>query len=299
MTDSADTAASQQPSFRIERPAAQTAPVVLASPHSGRVYPASFLDASQLDRHAVRRSEDAFVEDLFAAAPDFGMPLMHAQFPRAFVDANREPYELDPAMFSEPLPDWINTASPRVAAGLGTVARIVAGGAEIYRRPLRLDDVLDRIRQHYEPYHRALGELVRETRDAFGFCLLVDCHSMPSIGAPGGWAAGGNTDIVLGDCHGSTCARSVVTMVERTLAESGLSVRRNKPYAGGYTTRHYARPHAGVHTLQIEINRALYMDEVALCKNAGFDPLADKLRRLLARLADVGGADLSPSLAAE
>jgi len=287
------------PSFRLERPVLPSAPVVFASPHSGRVYPESFLLSSRLDHHAVRRSEDSFVEELFACAPEFGMPLIHAEFPRAFVDANREPYELDPGMFAEPLPDWVNAASPRVAAGLGTIAKIVAGGAEIYRRPLSLDDALKRIRIYYEPYHTALAALVEETRARFGVCLLIDCHSMPSVGTPGGWTAAGNADIVLGDCHGSTCARSVVAEVERTLGDCGLNVRRNKPYAGGYTTRHYARPHLGVHTLQIEINRALYMDESTFRKNAGYARLASRLRLLIAKFGQIGIQELSPSLAAE
>lgn len=290
---------SDDPSFEIIRPDQLRSPVVFASPHSGRRYPAEFIEASRLDRHAIRRSEDAFVDELFAPAPAFGAPLIKAHFPRAFVDANREPYELDPAMFAGPLPAWINTSSPRINAGLGTVAKIVAGGAEIYSDPLDLKEVITRIETHYIPYHRALQGLIDEALSSFGRCLVVDCHSMPSMALPGG--AGSNTqpDIVLGDCHGSSCARQITHIAEQTLRDLGLYVQRNKPYAGGYTTRHYAAQHSGVHTLQIEINRALYMDELRIKRHGGFAPLAERMRIWIARLSELEPDVLAPSLAAE
>ncbi len=285
------------PIFDISRPEHRTSPVVFASPHSGSRYPMPFLDQSGLEGLAVRRSEDAFVDELFAAAPSFGAPLIAAQFPRAFVDANREPFELDPAMFDETLPDWVNTASPRVAAGLGTVARIVAGGADIYTGPLSFAEVEARIRQHHIPYHEALSDLIDEALDLFGCCLVVDCHSMPSMAVPG--IGRRQPDVVLGDCHGSTCNRDISLLAERTLTDLGLTVTRNKPYAGGYTTRHYARPSLGVQTLQIEINRALYMDETEIRKNAGFQQLSERLRVLVAALARLTPDRIHPSMAAE
>jgi N-formylglutamate amidohydrolase len=283
--------------FDIRRPVNRTSPVVFASPHSGSRYPQAFLEQSGLDRLAVRRSEDAFVDELFAAAPDFGAPLITAQFPRAYVDANREPFELDPAMFDDALPSWVNTTSPRVAAGLGTVARIVAGGAEIYSGPLSFCEVEARIRKHHIPYHEALSGLIDETLDLFGCCLVVDCHSMPSMAVPGIGRA--QPDVVLGDCHGSTCNREISLLAERTLTDLGLTVTRNKPYAGGYTTRHYARPSIGVQTLQIEVNRALYMNEAEICKNAGFERLAERLKILVASLARLTPDRIHPSMAAE
>ena len=290
---------SDEPSFEVFRPDRLRSPVVFASPHSGRRYSDEFIDASRLDRHAIRRSEDAFVDELFAPAPDFGAPLIKAHFPRAFVDANREPYELDQAMFANPLPEWINTSSPRITAGLGTVAKIVAGGAEIYSDPLDFNEVIQRIETHYIPYHRALQGLIDEALSSFGRCLVVDCHSMPSMALPGATGNSGQPDIVLGDCHGSSCAREITHIAEQTLRDLGLSVHRNKPYAGGYTTRHYARQHDGVQTLQIEINRALYMDEERIRRNAGFERLAERMRIWIARLSELEPAVLAPPLAAE
>ena len=287
------------PGFDIQRPDVLGSPVIFASPHSGRRYPVDFLKATRLDRQAIRRSEDAFVDELFAAAPEFGAPLLRAHFPRAYVDVNREPYELDPDMFHAALPGWVNTTSPRVGAGLGTVAKIVAGGAEIYDRRLDFEDAVQRIETHYKPYHAALQGLIDEALDAFGRCLIVDCHSMPSMALPSANTSFGNPDIVLGDCHGSSCVREITHIAEQTLRDLGLSVQRNKPYAGGFTTRHYARHHAGVQTLQIEINRALYMDEVHIRRTAGFDRLAERMRLLIARLSDLASDVLAPPLAAE
>lgn len=283
--------------FVIRRPAARTSPVVFASPHSGRRYPHDFMHQSLLDHLAIRRSEDAFVDELFGCAPEFGAPMLLAQFPRAYVDANREPFELDPAMFDGPLPDWVNTTSPRVAAGLGTVAKIVAGGADIYHGLLSFDEVEDRIRRLHMPYHAALRDLIDETLAQFGCCLVVDCHSMPSMALPAFGRA--QPDVVLGDCHGSACDRDISLIVEQTLADLGLVVVRNKPYAGGYTTRHYAQPSAGVQTLQIEVNRALYMDETMIRKSAGFERLADQIRVVVARLARLNPGQIAPQLAAE
>lgn len=284
--------------FSIERPEKLTSPVVFASPHSGRQYPYSFLNASRLDEKQIRRSEDAFIEELFAAAPQFGAPLLHAHFPRAYVDANREAYELDPDMFRDPLPEWVNTTSSRVVAGLGTVARIVAGGAEIYNQRLDADDAMKRIEACHRPYHEALKNLIDDAMSAFGCCLVIDCHSMPSLAVSG---INGHTqaDIVLGDCHGSSCSPEISSIGERTLRDLGLSVRRNKPYAGGYTTRHYAARETGIQTLQIEINRALYMNEIAIERHQGFERLSARLEVLIARLTGIDHSLLLPNLAAE
>ena len=241
------------------QPERQSAPVVLASPHSGRDYPAEFVASARLDPTALRRSEDGFVDQLFASGPDQGVPLLAATFPRAFCDPNREAWELDPAMFEGKLPPWVNTTSPRVGAGLGTIARVVASGEAIYRRKLRFDEAEERVRACWQPYHDALTGLIAATRREFGACLLVDCHSMP-----GGGSRAAGPDFVLGDAHGTACAPAVTRLVEATLASMGYEVRRNDPYAGGYVTRHYGRPREGVHALQIEIARGLYMDEARM-----------------------------------
>ncbi|WP_419899721.1 N-formylglutamate amidohydrolase [Roseomonas sp. USHLN139] len=267
--------------FTLLRPNRQRAPLVFASPHSGRVYPAEFLAESRLDALAVRRSEDSFVEELFAAAPDLGLPLLAATFPRVYCDANREPWELDPSMFDGPLPAWVNSASPRVGAGLGTIARVVASGQPVYRRRLAFAEAEARVQRCWQPYHAALAELIAETRAAFGCCLVIDCHSMPAH--PGLPAHA--PDMVLGDAHGTACATKAVRRVEEQLWGMGYRVRRNDPYAGGYVTRHYGRPREAVHVLQIEIARSLYMDEAAIERLPAMARLQHDLTSLIAALA--------------
>ena len=241
-------------------PARQTAPVVVASPHSGSVYPATFLAQAAVPLAALRRAEDAFVDDLFAAAPALGMPLLAARFPRSFVDANREPYELDPGMFEGPLPGPLNHRTTRVAAGLGMIPRVAASGEAIYRGRVPSHEIEQRLETCWRPYHTALTALVEQTFRQFGAALLVDAHSMPSS-ASGVGARDRRVDIVLGDNHGEACAPELVDWAEGWFADRGLRARRNQPYAGGFTTQRYGRPALGRHTLQIEINRALYMDE--------------------------------------
>lgn len=274
-------------------PNRQTLPVVLASPHSGRNYPPEFVAASRLDRLSLRRSEDSFVDELFAAGPGMGAPLLRALFPRAYVDVNREPFELDPGMFCEPLPAYVNTRSPRVAAGLGTVARVVANGADIYRDKLSFGEALERIRAYYWPYHNALRRLIEETQARFGACVLLDCHSMPSVGGPMDRDAGRRrVDFVLGDCHGSACEGAVTEAAEQALIDLGYHVKRNAPYSGGFVTRYYGRPEQGVHALQIEVNRALYMDERRVTRGRGLPRLAGELRHVVAALGAVDPAKL-------
>jgi N-formylglutamate amidohydrolase len=267
-------------------PAAQTAPLVFASPHSGTAYPPEFVAGSRLDPLTLRRSEDSYVDELFAAAPEHGVPLLRALFPRAFVDPNREALELDPTMFEDALPAAAMTATPRVVAGLGSIARVVASGEEIYARKLSFAEARDRLERYYQPYHRALEELVLATRRRFGHCLLVDCHSMPSVGGPMERDAGDpRVDIVLGDCHGRACAPLVTSHVEGLLARQGLRVARNSPYAGGFVTQSYGRPAEGLHALQIEINRALYMDETSFERGPGFERLRGLMTGLIRDLA--------------
>lgn len=273
--------------FEILKPAEQTVPVVFASPHSGRDYTPAFLAESRLDPVSLRRSEDAFMDEIFAAAPGAGAPLLRAHFPRAYVDPNREAFELDPAMFIDTLPDYVTTSSPRISAGLGTVARVVTSGEEIYAGPLRFADARRRIEACHIPYHRALEGLVDSTRRRFGVCLLVDCHSMPSVGGPMDSDPGAKrVDMVLGDCHGSSCAGSVTDAADRSLSELGYQVTRNVPYSGGYTTRHYGEPGKGRHALQIEINRALYMNEDTVSRGGGFADLGAKMGRLIEGVLD-------------
>jgi N-formylglutamate amidohydrolase len=275
-------------------PEIQTVPLVFASPHSGRRYPLEFVENSLLDALMIRRSEDSFVDELFASAPEHGAPLLCAHFPRAFIDANREPFELDPNMFEDELPDYANTQSNRVAAGLGTVARIVANGHDIYREKLRFADIATRINDYYRPYHRTLRRLIDETRGKFGYCMVIDCHSMPSIGGPLDPDAGrGRADFILGDCFGSSGDKILTGTVENALRDIGHSVTRNKPFSGGFTTRHYGRPSDGVHAVQIEINRGLYMDEATITRGPGMSELQDHISQVIGALADRGQLDLA------
>ena len=270
--------------FAVLRPDRQTAPVVIASPHSGRDYPADFLAAARLDALGLRRSEDSFVDELFAAAPEHGMPLLSATFPRAFCDPNREQWELDPAMFDDKLPAWVNTTSPRVGAGLGTIARIVSSGQSIYRGKLSFAEAERRVRCCWEPYHAALRDLIGATMREFGTCMLIDCHSMPTHGG-GGRNGEAAADFVLGDAHGTACAPRAVRLVERVLSGLGYTVRRNDPYSGGYVTRHYGRPREHVHVLQIEMSRGIYMDEALIERIERFGSVRRDITMLIATLA--------------
>ncbi|HEX8665127.1 MAG TPA: N-formylglutamate amidohydrolase [Beijerinckiaceae bacterium] len=287
-----------EPPYLIAEPARQTIPFVFNAPHAGAVYPGSFLSASRLEGLALRRSEDAYVDVLFSGVTALGAPLMTARFPRAYLDVNREPYELDPRMFEGRLPPFANTRSMRVAGGLGTIPRIVADGQEIYRGKLPVDEGLRRIEWLYKPYHRALRQLVQRTARSFGHAVLIDCHSMPSTSLAKDEAA--KADVVLGDRYGTSCWTALTDAAEAALRARGYAVVRNKPYAGGFITEHYGEPALGRHALQIEINRALYMDERSLSRRAGFAAVADDLRDAFAEVAtEIAGALSPPRIAAE
>ncbi len=281
-------AADEDAPFAVQEPDNQTVPFVFCSPHSGRRYPPDFVAASRLDAVTLRRSEDSFVDELFEAVPRFGAPLLKAHFPRAFVDVNREPWELDPAMFAEPLPRWVNTRSLRVASGLGTIAKVVSDGTEIYGGKLAFAEAERRVRELYEPYHAQLQALIDRTLDRFGCAVLIDCHSMPSIGGPLDRDKGHNrADVVLGDRYSTTCSPILTHTAAEVLRGLGYRVARNSPYAGGYCTAHYGRPDRHVHALQIELNRALYMDETRMKRLPGFGHLAAHLTRLTERLTSL------------
>ena len=280
--------AAVEPPIEVTGPAEQTLPLVFASPHSGSDYPAEFLAASRLDPLTLRRSEDSYVDEIFGAAAALGAPLLRACFPRAYLDPNREPFELDPAMFEDELPAFVNTRSPRVRVGLGTIARVVATGEDIYARKLRFAEAMTRIDRLYRPYHRALRQLVTATRERFGTYLLIDCHSMPSNVSPAERGPRrGRTDIVLGDCHGTACHPIIMETAHRLLSAKGYAVARNAPYAGGFTTAHYGKPGASGHCLQIEISRALYMDERNFDRKPFLQQLVEDMRDLAAALAAI------------
>jgi len=276
----------------------QQFPFVLNSPHSGRHYPERFLSMSRLDRNAIRRSEDSFVDELFAGAMALGAPMLTAHFPRAYLDVNREPWELDPRMFAEPVPHFCNVRSPRVAGGLGTVPRIVGEGQDIYFGRIPLGEALARIDGIYRPYHEILKRLLVATHERFGHVVLIDCHSMPAGIRVG--EAGVRPDFIVGDRFGTSAAPALTDCTIDTLAAMGYRVIHNKPYAGGFITEHYGRPARGFHALQIEVNRGLYMNERTFEKTDGFRALADNLTALVARLMEMPAEAFLPlPLAAE
>ncbi len=285
------------PPFEVARPLALKVPFVFNSPHSGRVYPRAFLAASRLDSLTLRRSEDAYVEELFGFVAEMGAPLLYAHFPRAYLDVNREPYELDPALFRDGLPHYANTQSVRVVGGLGTIARIVSESDEIYREPLTVGAALERINRLYTPYHETLRNLLKEAEAEFGLAVLIDCHSMPSN--PMADHGGGRPDFVLGDRYGASCNGELTRLAAAQLKSMGYVVALNKPYAGGYITEHYGRPQQGRHALQVEINRALYMDETSFAKSAGFERLQRDLDQVAKALAACVAGLKTPRAAAE
>ena len=285
------------PPHVVEEPPGLAIPFVFNVPHAGDVYPADFLAAARLDALALRRSEDAFVDRLIAGVTALGAPLMRARFPRAYLDVNREPYELDPRMFEGRLPSYANTRSLRVAGGLGTVPRVVADGQDIYRGRIPVDVALARIEALYKPYHRALRGLVHRTARGFGHVVLVDCHSMPASSLGRDEAkrdSPSRVDVVLGDRYGTSCAGALTDVAEAAFAQAGFRVVRNRPYAGGFITEHYGEPSLGRHALQVEINRGLYMDERALAEKPGFSALGARLVGVFAEIATAWAAETGP-----
>jgi N-formylglutamate deformylase len=273
------------PPFDILEPAEWRGPVAFNSPHSGCIYPQAFLAATRLELPVLRRSEDCFVDELLTGIVARGNPVMRAHFPRCFVDVNREPYELDPRMFDGKLPPFANTRSMRVAGGLGTLARVVADAQEIYDQRLPVEEAMHRIEWLYKPYHRALRRLITQIHRDFGTAVLVDVHSMPSAASPRDDRP--RADVVIGDRYGTSCLPVIADTIEEALRGFGYTISRNKPYAGGFITEHYGNPASGLHTIQLELNRALYMDERRLERTENFATVAQHLEAVSDRLNDM------------
>lgn len=273
-------------------------PFVFSSPHSGRNYPADFVQSSMLTFAKLRQSEDFLVDELFSAAPLCGSPLLSAGFPRAYCDANREAFELDPHMYNTPLPDYALTASPRLANGIGTIPRVVGAGQEIYAGKLDFREAQRRINECYFPYHHALRQLLEEGLKKFGFIYLLDCHSMPSAACmDSSGKSGRNTarpDIILGNRYGTSCGQQLFNNILTRLENCGYLIGLNSPYAGGFITSHYGKPDRNIHVLQIEINRGLYMDQSRLIPTEGFI----RLKTSITQFIDGLGADYSTQLTA-
>ena len=277
--------AEPHPPFEVLEPADLACPLVFSSPHSGSAYPAQFLASTRLDPLTLRRSEDAHVDWLFKDVVGFGAPLIRALFPRAYLDLNREPYELDPRMFEGRLPAFANTRSMRVAGGLGTIPRVVGESYEIYSRRLPVAAALQRIEALYKPYHRALRALLQRALAGWRCAVLVDCHSMPSS-CLSGERQGARADVIIGDRYGTSCHPAIVDMLEVGLRRHGYVVKRNNPYAGGFITEHYGNPAVGTHAVQIEVNRGLYLEEGTLERKPEAAQVATDVVGVLEDVAD-------------
>jgi len=276
-----------EPPFVLIEPFRRTAPLIFTSPHSGRRYPRDLVVSARVGLGSLRRSEDAFVDELFAGAAAHGAPILAAAVARAYVDLNRDPSELDPEMFSDP--PAVAMHSARVQAGLGAIPRIAGDGQEIYWRKLPGAEAERRLALVWRPYHAMLAALIAEAMGLFGCAVVVDCHSMPSN------ARGPQQpDIVLGDRFGASCHPSITTLAEASLRRMGYRVSRNAPFAGGHTTQTYGRPYHKVHALQVELNRSLYLDERTMERSSGFRRVRDDMAKLAAVLAE---AELHRSLA--
>lgn len=260
--------------------------LIVASPHSGRDYPASFLQRADLDPHTLRSSEDAWVDRLVGAAPSLGAPLLAARSPRAFVDFNRSPDELDPSLI-----EGVRRLAhnPRVTSGLGVVPRVVAGGRAIYRGRIALAEAQARLDDHWRPYHTALAGLMKRQHARFGRAILIDCHSMPHEAIEThSQHLGRVPEVVLGDRFGTSADSDVMDALEEAFQAAGLAVARNTPFAGAFISQHYGRPALGQHVVQIEIDRALYMDEDTLVPHDGFDRIAGIMTRAIRAVAALG-----------
>jgi N-formylglutamate deformylase len=287
---------SDQAPFLLTQPERPPMAAVFSSPHSGRDYPEAFTRRARLGATQLRASEDAFVDRLFAAAPDFGAPLIAATTPRAYVDLNRSPDELDPSVVEGVRATGLN---PRVAAGLGVIPRVVAEGAPIYRGKISRAEAAERLSRCHAPYHEALSGLLRRARAQYGAAVLFDCHSMPSDAlkaAPR--VRGQRPDIVLGDRYGAAASEWVMAETQASFEAAGFCVARNTPFAGGYITQRYGRPSQGVHAVQIEISRGLYLDEARIEPGSGFARTMAALKPVIERLCAIGAAN-GVALAAE
>lgn len=276
--------------FRLDMPESWTTSVIFASPHSGRDYPSAFLRDSILDEHAIRSSEDAFVDRLFSAAPRYGAPFLAARAPRAFVDLNRSADELDPALIED---TRRVTHNPRVSSGLGVVPRVVANGRSIYRGKISRQDAQDRLNRYWHPYHARLQALLDESHARFGEAILIDCHSMPHEAIDSiCLGRGPRPDIVLGDRFGAAAGQDVIEQIEAAFASVGLTVTRNAPFAGAYTTQHYGRPSREQHVVQVEIDRSLYMNEMTIEPNSDFGAFQDLMTEVISLLTAFGAQDV-------
>ncbi len=279
----AECLAAYEPGIELFRPETPAGPLILASPHSGRIYPEALLERSSLPLRKLRQNEDCYIDQILGFARHMDIPFISALFPRCFVDVNRDASELPQ--------DWLDRdeaiGTARAEIGLGVIPTIIAEKTPIYNRPLKAKDAMPRLDALYHPYHQALAGLINDALQSFGQALLLDCHSMPGFTQLGQRRA----DIVLGDRHGISCRPETISRLEVLLKARGYSVTRNHPYAGGYVTSHYGRPENNVEVIQIEINKDLYLNPVSFARKPGYARLTNDLREicweLLPRTAEI------------
>lgn len=272
--------------YTLSVPDTQTTSVVFASPHSGRYYSSAFLEGSVLDEMTVRSSEDAFVDQLVEVAPSCGAPLLSAVWPRAYIDLNRSPDEFDPSLIK-----GVRNVShnPRISSGLGVIPRVVSNGRAIYSGKMSLTEAAQRIENCWKPYHAKLDGLMTGTRAKFGDAILIDCHSMPHEAVDAVVQPGKpRPQVVLGDRFGASASGEIVERIEQVFLEAGLCVSRNAPFAGAYIAQHYGRPSRGMHAIQIEIDRSLYLDETTVQPNENFTAFQDLMSGIVSEIADIG-----------
>jgi N-formylglutamate amidohydrolase len=281
--------------YTLHLPESRTSPVVFSSPHSGTEYTEAFKAQSRLDAQSLRSSEDAFVDRLFADAPNFGAPLLAAKGPRAYIDMNRGPDELDAALI-ENVPHVSH--NPRIHSGLGVIPRVVSAGRSIYHGRIPRAEAEARIARHWHPYHNRLRQLLEESHQLFGQAILIDCHSMPHEALENHSRAGSPLpEIVIGDRFGAAAARPLVDQIEAAFSAVGLRVARNTPFAGAYIAQTYGRPSRQQHAIQIEIDRSLYMNEATIEPRPDFAAFQQVLAGVTAEIAQIGATRLP--LAAE
>lgn len=276
------------PAYKIQDPETLLSSVVVASPHSGRQYDSEFLHQTVLDEHAIRSSEDAYIDLLVDYVPDLGAPLLTAMAPRAFLDLNRARDELDPALIKGIRG---KSQNPRIASGLGIIPRVVANGRSIYKGKLSHSEASGRISQYWEPYHAALAQLLDRARGVFGRSILLDMHSMPHEAALQAGSRRKTPQIVIGDRFGSSADKVIVDKIEAQFMAQGFHVTRNAPFAGAFMTQNYGRPYLGHHVIQIEIDRALYLDEEAISLSKDSSDFKQSLKIILSELVRMGGEE--------
>ncbi len=280
-----------EPALTVSAPAHWRSGVIFASPHSGRIYPESFVSRCDLPRLALRRNEDAFIDALFAPAPALGAPLLAANFPRCIVDVNRAPDEMPRHWIGMAAKEpkkrrRAKTIAARADAGLGVIPTSLGESVPIYSEPISPEVAPARLQALYYPYHEALMELITAASLRFGSALLIDCHSMPGF-APMGTR---RPDVILGDCFGQSCRLVTLQLLEGAFEKRGYNVARNYPYAGGFVTEHYGKPDSGIETLQIEINRDLYLNPITLKPKRGYDNLAKDIEQIIGEVINARDA---------